>query len=91
MLQSVRDHCPDQYPLVHSSYSAESLLFWESRTITSAEGIQQGDPLCPLLFCLSIHGLVSSLNSEFCVSYLDDISIGSHLDVLKEDTGKTST
>ena len=85
MLQCVREHCPDLYPLVHSSYSAESLLFWESRTIPSAEGIQQGDPLGPLLFCLSIHGLVSSLNSEFCVSYLDDISIGSHLDVLKED------
>ena len=35
-----------------------------------------GDPLGPLLFCLTIHPLVSQLKSELGVWYLDDGTIG---------------
>ena len=44
--------------------------------ILSAEDIQQGDPLGPMLFCLGIHKLVSALSSEFNVFYFDDGTIG---------------
>ena len=46
------------------------------RTLLSAEGVQQGDPLGPFLFCLAIQPLVLKLRSEFKVFYLDDGTIG---------------
>ena len=46
-------------------------------------GVQQGDPLGPLLFCLSIHDLMLELKSEFRAFYLDDgIPGGSVAEVL---------
>ena len=39
---------PSLFPLVHSAYSSPSTLFWGDKTIQSAEGVQQGDPLGPL-------------------------------------------
>ena len=51
----------------------------------SAEGVQQGDPLGPLLFCLSIHKIVSSLSSEFIVFYLDDGTLGGSFEDLQAD------
>ena len=59
---------------------SQSVLLWGKVEIASVEGIQQGDPLGPLLFCLSIHDLVSSLKSEYKVFYLDDGTIGDTLE-----------
>ena len=42
----------------------------------SEEGVQQGDPLGPLLFCLAIKPLLDGVSSEFNIGYLDDITIG---------------
>ena len=47
--------------------------------------MQQRDPLGPLLFCLSIHPMVSNLESELCIWYLDDESIGGTADVVERD------
>ena len=53
--------------------------------IQSAEGVQQGDPMGPLLFCLSIQQLVYKLQSELVLFYLDDGTIaGSLQDVLAD-------
>ena len=46
---------PDIYPFVYSVYSTPSDLAWEDRSLLSAEGVQQGDPLGPLLFSLTLH------------------------------------
>ena len=51
----------------------------------SAEGVQQGDPLHPLLFCLPIHCHCAKLKSAFCVMYLDDVTIGSNLEDILHD------
>ena len=48
----------------------------EKRLILSQEGVQQGDNLGPLIFCLTIHPALLSLKSEFLVGYMDDITIG---------------
>ena len=53
--------------------------------IHSCEGIQQGDPLGPLLFCLSIHHLLLALHSELRMSYLDDISLGGDVEDISND------
>ena len=85
ILGAVERHIPDLLPFVHSAYSSPSNLQWDDVQVPSAEGIQQGDPIGPLLFCITIHDLVSSLQSEFNVFYLDDGTIGGTLDCLAAD------
>lgn len=51
-------------------------FFGGDKIIPSAEGIQQGDPLGPLLFCLTLHDICCLLKSELCLFYLDDGSLG---------------
>ena len=40
------------------------------------EGIQQGDPLGPLLFCLCVHPLLESIIAPLCIGYMDDLTLG---------------
>lgn len=91
VLEAVCDLAPTIYPLIHSSYSASSSLLWGDRVIQSQEGVQQGDPLGPLLFCLAIHRHCKQLRSPLCVMYMDDVSVGGSvedalhdLDVIKD-------
>ena len=50
---------PELLPWVQWCYGKNSLLFFgDYITITSCVGVQQGDPLGPLLFCLVLHVLV---------------------------------
>ena len=53
----------------------------------SAEGVQQGNPLGPLLFCLGIHHTSTPLVSELSLfyMYLDDSTPGGSVDDLKHD------
>ena len=75
MLQAVCYLAPTIYPFVHSLYSAPSLLRWGDKSIFSAEGVQQGDPLGPQLFCLTLHRHCLQLRSELCIMYLDDVTL----------------
>ena len=65
ILSSVLNMIPEIYPLVYLCYIHPSLLFFGNHTILSAEGVQQGDPLGPLLFSLTLHSWISNLNSRF--------------------------
>ena len=85
MLHAVKKFIPELLLYVHSAYSTESVLLWEKVEIISSEGIQQGDPIGPLLFCLSIHNLVSSLKSEYKIFYLEDGTIGGTLEDISSD------
>jgi len=53
-------------------------LLWvgEDQVIASAEGVQQGDPLGPLLFCLALDKPLKEAHCEFTSGYLDDIALG---------------
>jgi len=42
----------------------------------SAEGVQQGDPLGPLLFCMALDAPLKELQTEFISGYLDDVGMG---------------
>ena len=88
LLKAVEDHIPDLLPFVYSAFSSPSILMWGDGQLLSTEGIQQGDPLGPMLFCLGIHKLVSSLSSEFCIFYLDDGTIGGNFEELQADLEK---
>ena len=73
---TVKDSVPELHNFVLSAHGKSSHPFCGEYYLKSAEGVQQGDPLEPLLFCLTIHTVVAQLRSEFRVIYLDDGSIG---------------
>ena len=76
MLEEVKIHTSNLFPFVYSVYERPSYLFYKNDILLSQEGVQQGDPLGPLLFCLAIHPLVERLKSTFKVFYMDDATIG---------------
>ena len=49
------------------------------------EGVQEGDPLGPILFGLSIYQIQSWLQSELWLLYLDDITTGGSLEQIQHD------
>ena len=85
MLIAVRNQVPELLPLVLSAYGAPSCLLFGQEIIQSAEGVQQGDPLGPLLFCLTIHKMVEQLRSQLNVFYLDDGNLGGSLEEVLHD------
>ena len=85
ILESVAKHFPEILPFVFSSYGRHSHLFFGESIILSQEGIQQGDPLGPLLFCLALHDLLQPLCSDFKVAFLDDVTIAGDLHSVLND------
>ena len=85
MLMTVRESIPELFRFVHSAYAQPSSLFCRDQVVESSEGVQQGDPLRPLLFCLTIHPMVLKLRSELRVFYLDDGTIGGNLEGVLSD------
>jgi len=80
MLEAVRVHVPDMYAWVLWCYENDSILAYGDYTIFSREGVQQGDPLGPLLFALVIHSILRKIKMEIPrldvnLWYLDDGSI----------------
>ena len=76
LLEAVALHRPDILHLAVSAYGSPSILWTGDTSLSSAEGVQQGDPLGPLLFCLALDSSLKSLDVEFLAGYLDDVSIG---------------
>ena len=81
--QAVLDACglhfPELLPWSSWCYGQHSALWHPLGTITSEIGVQQGDPLGPLLFCLVLQQVVSTIAKDAdCASllfhkwYIDD-------------------
>ena len=85
MLLSVSDRLPELYAFCLSSYSQPSFLYFGSHVILSQEGPQQGDPLGPLLFCSTIHPLITSLSSDLTLGYLDGLTLAGPQSVVAAD------
>ena len=79
MLQEVRLRCPPISCWVEFCYSRPARLYYGEHTLWSHQGVQQGDPLGPLLFTLVLHPLVCKIVETFSLSlhawYLDDGTI----------------
>ena len=77
------EQCRHQFPGLAQwaewCYSKPSNLFFGSETIPSEKGVQQGDPIGPLLFALALQPLLLELNKgrsqglQLVFSYLDDL------------------
>ncbi|XP_056685317.1 uncharacterized protein [Spinacia oleracea] len=79
MLREVRRRCPSLAPWVEFCYARPARLYYEGSILLSSQGVQQGDPLGPLLFALTLHPLVHLIhekcNLDFMAWYLDDGTI----------------
>ena len=71
-----------------SFWSVCSVLAFSPYTVDSAEGVQQGDPLGPLLFSLTINEALSSIQCNFVAGYLDDITMGGPVAQVAEEISK---
>ena len=74
MLNAIVEHMPEIYCFCHLAYDMSSALKFFNH-IMSSQGVQQGDPLGPLLFCLSIHPLLLACQSQLKIAYMDDITL----------------
>jgi hypothetical protein len=79
ILEAIHATLPEVYSYVHASYASPSHLSLAENIIISNEGIQQGDPIGPLLFCLTLQPVLSRCGSELRIAYLDDITLGGSL------------
>ena len=79
MLRAVDANLPELAPWVRWCYLEPSSLFYGGDTIRSQRGAQQGDPLGPLLFSLTIHQMALELKGhpglDGTLWYLDDGSL----------------
>ena len=82
MLEAVAAVCPELLPFALASYGTPSKLWLGDETLSSDEGVQQGDPLGPLLFCLTIQPLLTGCKCEFVTGYLDDVGLGDTVQTL---------
>ena len=67
---------PSIYPLIQQDYAQPSQLLLGEFVIASEEGLQQGDPLASLLFCLAIQPIIGKLRSKLNAAYFHDKSLG---------------
>ena len=85
VLQAVHSRVPAINKYCCLAYRSPSQLRYGGYMVMSREGVQQGVPLGPLLFCLTIHPVLTSLNSEFKIGYLNDILIGGETVTMSND------
>ena len=80
VLRAVRVHFPSLSQWVDCCYRHESTLFTGSgnvalQSIRSARGVQQGDPLGPVLFALAVHPAIAEAGAATEVSHPGGIDV----------------
>ena len=88
-LQQCHESFPSLSPWVNYCYHDQPFLWYQGHELRSASGVQQGDPLGPLLFCIALHPLILDIQASFpeCLMnawYLDDGAIIAPLETLAQ-------
>src|ERR1043165_1245377 len=85
LLESVARDIPELYRFAHAAYSCKPMLRHGSNILRSVEGTQQGDPMGPLEFCITLQPILLQLKSELRVAFLDDLTLGGKMEVVAHD------
>ena len=76
-LREARHRMPGLSRWVEWCYSSPSNLFFDGTIIPSEVGVQQGDPIGPLLFALALQPVIEQLGNiqglDLAFSFLDDL------------------
>ena len=91
MLKTIAEQIPDMYKFCWLSYSNATARKFGDSTIWSEEGPQQGNPLGPLLFCLTIHPVIQSQSSDLVLAYIDDVTLGGSNPMVADDVNIITT
>ena len=75
LLRKCLINCPEIFRLASLAHGSPTPPMANGNLIRSDSGVQQGNPLGPLLFSIAIHDIASSMKSNFNVRYLDDATI----------------
>ncbi|GKB15918.1 putative reverse transcriptase domain-containing protein, partial [Tanacetum coccineum] len=94
LLEESRVRCPSIAHWVEFCYARPARLYYGDSILWSCQGVQQEDPLGPLLFALALHPLIQTINSlcelTLHACYLDDgtivgdtLMVAKALDIIK--------
>ncbi|KAL0210052.1 hypothetical protein P9112_010136 [Eukaryota sp. TZLM1-RC] len=83
-------YLPKLLPYFQSTCSTCSNLHFGNNILSSSNGVKQGNPLGPLLFCLVIHTILLQIQEMFpslkTIAYVDDVVLIDDLNIVKEAT-----
>jgi len=88
ILREIQRRFPAAAPLAQQAYSQPSPLYLGTTLIWSCRGVQQGDPLGPLLFSLAIDPIIHDIESQTNVWYLDDATLAGPRDTIVADLNR---
>ena len=60
-MDGVKQHCPDMAPWAYWCLNGSSRVYYNARVINCTTGVQQGDPLGPVLFSMGLHTVIEKL------------------------------
>ena len=84
ILQHCEKQCPALYAYASCAYGHHSLLQFGPHFLASQCGVQQGDPLGPLLFAIVLQTALDKALAvspvTFAAAYLDDVVVGGSID-----------
>ena len=91
VLQTCLDRTPEIAKLSFLAYSKPWSVIASGHSITSSTGVQQGDPIGPLLFAHAVDQIANGVASELNVWYLDDATIGGSPESVLSDVQRCVT
>ena len=63
-MEGIARYCPDLVRWAQWCLGGKSFVRWGSRVIICSTGVQQGDPLAPLLFAVGLHSAIEEVREK---------------------------